>query len=243
MRNVLRKIRYKLFFIIEQLYWRSLTTKYIFDAPKGEYQPFPFDKKLIKMRRYESTVERWKKMKPVLVSENVKSLKDIGSCMGYFCHKAAESEIQSFGFDRNLTFVSISTLISKKMNLIKAPSFTRIEMNPDTVCFLPRTDATLLLSVWHHWYFEFGEVLADKMLLKVWQNTQKVLIFESGEEEIWKEFEFPDIDTSAKDWLQAKLESLPGGEVLALSATSAAAYDHYELKMDRTLFAVFKSHA
>jgi hypothetical protein len=243
MKNILRKIRFKLFSMIEQLYWRSLTTKYLLDTPKGEYQPFPFDKKLRYIRRYESTVERWGEMKPIIGNENVKSLKDIGSCMGFFCHKAAEVDIQSFGFDRNLSFISISNLISKKMKLTKPPSFSRIEIKPDTICYLPRTDATLLLSVWHHWYFEFGEVMADKMLLEVWEKTQKVLIFESGEEEIWAEFEFPDINTSAKDWLLNKLESLPGGKVQTLGTSSAAAYEHYEKTIDRTLFIVSRSHA
>lgn len=242
--QILRRLREHLYNCITELYWRSLTTKYLFDAPQGEYQPLPRQKKYDRTLRADETIARWEHMNEYMQNFDIKSLKDIGCCMGYFCHSAAEQGFQTFGFDRNLRFVSICNMTSERMRLSEKEAFSLFNATPETIQFLPTTDVTILLSVWHHWYFEFGYERALRMLQEIITKTEKILFFECGEEEIWEDFGFPELKSgqTASDWIESQLNKMRNVEVERLALSDTASYSHYSKKNQRTLFVLKTNH-
>ena len=79
------------------------------------------------------------------------------------------------------------------------------------------------------------------MLKTVWENTNAVLFFESGEEECAKEFNLPFNEKSnPNSWLLEYLKkTCEGGNVNIIGQFEAGGYQHYELKnIKRSLFKV-----
>jgi len=172
---------------------------------------------------------------------DMKTMKDIGCCAGYFCHKTAEKrEAFVIGIDANAQFIRVAQYVRDRAGLNDREVFMEMRIDSETVGTLPRTDVTLLLSVWHHWVFEFGLNIATLMLQSVWDSTSNQLFFESGEEEVEHEFGLPYHGTKASEWLMNYLEStLRGSNISVIGSFSAGAYEHYKLKsVQRSLFLI-----
>ena len=73
------------------------------------------------------------------------------------------------------------------------------------ICYLKLT-FTILFSIWHHWCFRYGLDKATEILKIVWSKTNHILFFESGEEELKKEYKLP-FDKKASEWLWDYLSS------------------------------------
>ncbi len=58
-----------------------------------------------------------------------------------------------------------------------------------------------MLSVWHHWVKLFGFEAASKLLAEVWEKSQQVLYFETGQAELAQEFGLPEMKPSPEQWL------------------------------------------
>lgn len=226
--------------INKSLQFRIDTTRFLFDKPKYDYQPLPWigiEKAEI---RGEATYERWEKIQSYL--KDSKTLKDIGCCVGFFCHKAAESlNMHTIGIDNNDQFLRIARYTKQYVINGENESFYNMTMDKNNVETLPQTDATILFSLWHHWVFHYGLETATQMLKIVWSRTNHVLLFESGEEETQVEFNLP-FDKKASDWLMDYLISnLDDAEVERVGEFSVGNYAHYEIKdHKRTVFAIVK---
>ena len=226
--------------INKSLQFRIDTTRFLFDKPKYDYQPLPWigiEKAEI---RGEATYERWEKIQSYL--KDSKTLKDIGCCVGFFCHKAAESlNMHTIGIDNNDQFLRIARYTKQYVINGENESFYNMTMDKNNVETLPQTDATILFSLWHHWVFHYGLETATQMLKIVWSRTNHVLLFESGEEETQVEFNLP-FDKKASDWLLDYLISnLDDAEVERVGEFSVGNYAHYEIKdHKRTVFAIVK---
>ena len=226
--------------INKNLQFRIDTTRFLFDKPKYDYQPLPWigiEKAEI---RGEATYERWEKIHSYLKDST--SLKDIGCCVGFFCHKAAESfNMHTIGIDNNDQFLRIARYTKQYVKNGENESFYNMTMDKNNVETLPQTDATILFSLWHHWVFHYGLETATQMLKIVWSRTNNVLLFESGEEETQEEFNLP-FDKKASDWLMDYLLfNLDDAEVERVGEFSVGNYAHYEIKdHKRTVFAIVK---
>ncbi len=224
----------------DYIQYRIDTTKFFIDPPQFDYQPLPWLGIEDANIRGEATYERWNAISPYL--ENCETLKDIGCCVGFFCHKATEGmKIRTVGIDINDRFLRIANYTKKFVKNGEIESFFNLTVNKDSVHMLPETDSTILFSVWHHWVYYYGIDTATFILQEVWNKTNKILFFESGEEETKEEFNLP-FNRKASDWLFEYLrEKLPLSQVKVLGEFSAGNYSHYELKNHkRTVFAVMK---
>jgi len=235
MENKIGKILTK---TIQYIQFRVDTTRFLIDKPSFDYQPLPWVGINKAHIRGSATIERWNAIKDHL--DGVSSLKDIGCCVGYFCHKAAsEYGIQTIGIDLNDRFLRIARYVASHIDHSEYEVFYRQEISPVTIGTLPKTDATILFSVWHHWVCDYGLEEATSMLQNVWSNTGEVMFFESGEEETKEEFHLP-FNKNASVWLKEYLlQSLPDSQVEVLGKFEAGNYGHYKLKKyKRSVFSI-----
>jgi len=235
------RFRERLLGFLEYLVFRLDTTKFIFDKPKFDYQPIPWLGMNEAAIRGETTKERWNKIQQHL--NNQKSLKDVGCCVGYFCISASEKfGMNTIGVESNERFLRIARHAVPKKYLNNC-NFINLEINEHNVALLPKTDVTLCLSIWHHWVYHYGLEAATKILTTLWQNTNDILFFESGEEEIMEEFNLPVAPSmSVKEWLLDYLNGLcDDGKVEIIGEFCAGDYSHYKIKNHkRSLFKVQK---
>ena len=235
--------RAKLLRFIDNLKIRVLLTRYLLDTPRLDYQPLPWIGISKANVRGKETIDRWNSIKNNL--NNSKNLKDIGCCVGYFCHSAvSELDMRAFGYDLNDNFIFIANHTKKFLKNSEKETFCQLKIDPKSVKFLPTTDATLLLSIWHHWVLNFGLDEATSMLREVWKKTEKVLFFESGEEEVLQEFKLPSsTDAKFSIWLKNYLsKTLDDSRVNIISTHKAGSYDHYKKKdQERSLFCISRN--
>lgn len=234
------KIAFYLTKLLSFLQFRVDTTNYIFDKPKLDYQPLPWAGINTANVRGEATIDRWLAVKKNSNLLN-KTIKDIGSCVGYFCIAAAEEfNALALGIDSNERFTRIARYAVPE-KLIKQCNFINLEVNNKTINFLPITDVSLCFSIWHHWVYSYGLEAATEILQKLWLSTKDTMFFESGEEEIKDEFNMPfPGDMAANAWLKKYLlENLAGGSVETIGQFEAGDYKHYKIKkVKRTLFKI-----
>lgn len=169
-------------------------------------------------------------------------MKDIGCCVGYFCHKAAENySMNAIGIDLNNRYLRIAEYTKSYVDNGNKEIFLNMNISEETVDILPKTDVTVLFSVWHHWVFHYGLEKSTEILQKVWSNTNNVLLFESGEEETKSEFNLP-FDKKANEWLLDYLENnLKPLTIEMVGEFSVGDYAHYKIKEHkRTVYAIVK---
>lgn len=224
-----------------KLAFRLDTTRIIFDKPKFDYQPLPWVGIKDASLRGVETFNRWQAIIKY-IPKSAKTVKDIGCCVGFFCHSAVESGLYAVGIDNNERFLRIARYVQSKLGNGENEVFINISISPDNVSIVPRTDVTILLSIWHHWVFSFGLERATLMLQEVWASTNMALVFESGEEEVAEEFNLP-FEGVASDWLETYLKkALSQSEIVRLGTFEAASYPHYKIKNHRrTVFIVKKT--
>ena len=147
----------------------------------------------------------------------------------------------SIGIDSNQRFLRIAEKAKKKIKNSDKVHFINMMTTPQNISVMPRTDATILFSLWHHWYYSYGIEEASKMLKSVWNSTNKVLFFESGEEEVKEEFKLP-FDKKASHWLADYLKTTLNVNVISeLGEFEAGNYEHYQIKNHkRTVFMITK---
>ena len=231
--SIINKIKY--------LQFRLDTTRFIFDKPKFDYQPLPWvgiNKAII---RGQASYKRWEAIKNYI--GEYKSLKDIGCCVGFFCHKSAENyDMNVIGIDTNERFLRIAEFTKQHVKNGQKEIFYNMTVNENNVDILPQTDVTILFSIWHHWAFHYGLDKATQIIKTIWSKTNHVLLFESGEEEIKEKFNLP-FDKKASKWLKEYLSNnLDGVQINVLGDFEVGDYKDYKLKgHKRTVFALIKN--
>jgi SAM-dependent methyltransferase len=227
--------------LLPRLQFRIDSSGSIFSKPKSDYQPLPWLGLDDAHIRGESTHQRWDLIRDS-IDRKAHSLKDIGCCVGFFCFKASEDlDMQSIGIDANESFLRMANFVrlNSSFNKPKKVDFHHLDLNPETSRLLPTTDVTVLLSVWHHWVFDFGLDEATKILQRVWETTKGQMFFETGEDEIIEEFSLP-VEGDMRTWVTKYLESnLSNSGVRIIGETRAGNYEHYKIKnQTRALFEI-----
>jgi hypothetical protein len=236
-----KSVRIRLQSFFQELVFRFDTTKFLVDRPKFDYQPLPWVGITHASIRGKATYERWDGIKKTIPKE-AKSLKDIGCCVGFFCHSATEElNLFSLGIDSDARFIRIARHVASQFFSSKNETFLEMQITPHNISMLPVTDVTILFSIWHHWVFDFGLESATQMLQDTWAKTNLIMYFESGEEEIEREFNI-DFKGNAKLWLRNYLETqLKESQIEIVGEFQAGSYDHYQVKNHfRTVYAVKK---
>ncbi len=233
------RLREKALNCLERLIFRLDTTKLVIDTPRLDYQPLPWVGILQAKIRGEATYSRWEQIAKYLTQQQGKSALDIGSCYGFFSIKMAEMGYDVIGIDPNPRYIRIARYAVPR-SLRKHCNFLEIELTPNNINILPCVDYTLLLSVWHHWVYQFGLPKATEILTAVWRRTQDILFFETGEGEVIDEFNLPFRADNARQWLKDYLEkTCANSTVEILSEFPVGKYEHYTSRgATRALFMI-----
>jgi len=123
--------------------------------------------------RKQATEKRWELIEEHL-SEDDRSLLDIGCNAGMFTKRAAKKGIFSVGVDRfPEKYSSTKKFAGKEFIEGENIGFLQLSIDPKNIELLPRYDVVLLLAVYHHWYREFGKENAEEML-KYFRGAEKI---------------------------------------------------------------------
>ena len=129
---------------------------------------------------------------------------DIGANVGWFTFALANRGIHVVAIERHPRHYRTLLYLAKRL---KADNVTVMvaELNLVTSPLLPRTDCVLFLSVWHHIVRELGLTAATEILATLWEHTNQVLFFETGERELDPKFGLPTMDPNSLSWLTSYL--------------------------------------
>ncbi|KAB1141547.1 hypothetical protein F7R91_32460 [Streptomyces luteolifulvus] len=205
--------------------------------PEGLYQPVP-GLPVRKARRAVGSGSRWAAMEPVIERLGVRSAVDIGANVGYFPIMLAARGIPAVALESDPRHVRTTTTAVRR-NRLDNVAVMDLRLRPDTLGLLPSTDCTLVLSLWHHLVREQGLDTATQLLRELWARTGKVMLFDTGENEMPESYGLPDMVPTPDAWLREYLEkNCAGARIEHLGRHRA--FDADGLPTDRALFAVIR---
>jgi hypothetical protein len=172
----------------------------------------------------------------VLEAAQARTGLDLGSNVGFFTFEMARAGIATIGVESHPTFYRTALYAARRLRLANVGILV-LTLAPETVELLPATDAVLFLAVWHHLVRAHGLEAATAMLRTIWSRTERVLVFETGENEMPASYGLPPMTPDPRTWLAAFLaETCEGGDVAHLGTHSAVAPDGSDC--ERNLFAI-----
>jgi hypothetical protein len=181
---------------------------------------------------------RWEAMFPVICEQSVESAVDIGACEGYFSIRLGRACIPTIAIEGDPPTYRTAIFAIRRSGLDDV-GVLALSLSPDNVVAVPASDCTLCLSVWHHFVRGYGLGGATEMLETIWARTDKVLFFDTGENEMTLDYRLPEMTPDARSWLSAYLaETCEGSRIEHLG--THAAFDPSGRPCERNLFAVIR---
>lgn len=228
---------------LDKIRFRVLTTRMLFDTPKTKYQPLPFVG-IDDAHRSAGSQTRLREIKNTLDKLGIRngSVADYGCNVGYFSISLGIEGFTSYGIERDLVALDTAYTASKMVGASFCPINKDITI--ETIRLMPKTDASICLSLWHHWVKEFGMEDATSILKTLWENTNCVLFFDTGETEMPPEYNLPFMNSDPKEWLLSYFEeNLHPEEIIWLGQHKAFAPGKFKENehIDRNLFAIVKN--
>jgi hypothetical protein len=206
--------------------------------PHGLYQPVP-SLPARTATRASGSESRWSAMLPIIRAQAVESAIDIGACEGYFSIKLAAAGIPTIAIESEPGNYRTALLAVRRSGTGKV-GVLAMEVTPENVVTVPPSDCVLCLSVWHHFVRSHGLDHATAMLETIWQQTRKVMFFDTGETEMTPDYQLPQMTPDPRSWLIAYLARTCTGartEHLGLHR----AFDPSGKPCRRNLFAVIRT--
>jgi hypothetical protein len=189
-------------------------------------------------RRADSNTTRWEEIKSLVVQHDVRSALDIGANSGYFSFKLAECGVPTIAVEESTRGVRLG-LYTRKRSGLEGTSFLAMEVKPENASTLPAADCVLVLSVWHHFVRAHGFEAATEMLADLWKKTGKLLVFETGEDEMPPSWGLPAMVPDSRSWLTEYLaETCAGASIVHLGQHDAFGPDEEPCR--RNLFAAVR---
>ena len=204
--------------------------------PQGLYQPVSSLPK--RAARGAGSKSRWAAMFPIIRSQAVGSAVDIGACEGYFSIELAAAGIPTIAIESSPGNVR-TTLLAVRRSGRPNVGVLAMEVTPENVGTLPVSDCVVCLSIWHHFVRIHGLTEATTMLETIWQQTRKVMFFDTGESEMTPDYELPPMTPDPRSWLAGYLaRACPGSRIEHLGRHGA--FDPCGNPCQRNLFAVIR---
>jgi SAM-dependent methyltransferase len=138
-------------------------------------------------QRSSAFEERWQMLAAHMDAAD-RSLLDIGCNIGQFTARAAARGMFAIGIDVFEEVVARAVKVNRDQ---QGAVFGRLELSPDKVGSLPRTDVTLCMSVHHYWSREHGEPASWRMIGEILDKTRK-LFFEPASSHVRYGAHIPD---------------------------------------------------
>ncbi|HET8872050.1 MAG TPA: hypothetical protein VFM83_00020 [Gaiellaceae bacterium] len=205
--------------------------------PNGLYQPVPGVP--ARAARGAGSESRWAAMLPVIKAHRVESAVDIGACEGYFSLMLGAVGIPTIAVE-NMPSNYRTALLAVRKTENRNVGVLALEVTPENVFTLPDADCVLCLSVWHHFVRAHGLGRATEMLETVWLHSGKVMLFDTGEDEMTPDFRLPEMTPDARSWLTTYLaETCTGSRVEHLGFHRA--FDPAGEPCERNLFVVIRT--
>ena len=206
--------------------------------PHGLYQPVP-SLPARNATRAGGSESRWSAMLPIIRAQAVESAIDVGACEGYFSIKLAAAGIQTIAIESKPGNYRTALLAVRRSGTRKV-GVLAMEVTPENVVTVPPSDCVLCLSVWHHFVRSHGLDQATAMLETIWQQTRKVMFFDTGETEMTPDYRLPPMTPDPRSWLTTYLARTCAGartEHLGLHR----AFDPSGKPCRRNLFALIRT--
>lgn len=168
----------KLYNILLKLTYRIILALVSFVPLFKLYQPL-YTKTTKASPAIRNSQDRWVAMEPHFKAINSGSVLDIGSNIGYFTFKTAELGHLSTGVESEDFNITVSNALRTCSGQDNA-SFIKGLITPEYVSLMPKYDAVINLSVFHHWVKAYGADAACEMM-KVLASKCNHLVFETGQ--------------------------------------------------------------
>jgi hypothetical protein len=189
-------------------------------------------------KRAAGSESRWRAIAPVVDQVEARTALDLGCNVGYFTFELARAGIATVGVESHPTFYRTALYASRRLGLPNVGILV-LALAPETVDLLPAADAVLFLALWHHLVRSHGLDEATAILEAVWARTRRVLVFETGEDEMPASYGLPRMTPDSTTWLSGFLaRTCEGAEVSHLGMHAAVAPDGTDC--ERNLFAVVR---
>lgn len=124
------------------------------------------------------------------------SLLDLGSNLGDFTARAAQSGLWSVGVEMSSKLVEQARARHRE---VPNCAFMCGTFSLADSIKIPSFDVILVLSVHHHWHARFGAEIAREMLQNIIKRTNKALIFEGTSRTTRYEVDMPDFIANDED--------------------------------------------
>jgi hypothetical protein len=161
--------------------------------------------------RTQAVRTRWAAMSPLIAESRCTTAVDIGSNSGWFVFTLAGRGITTVGIEGDERLIRISHYARGRLRA-RSSGFLLMTVDPVTVRLVPRADCTIVLSVWHHLVRDYGLETATTILANLWENTSKVLFFETGESaELSPSWGLPEMEPDSRGWLEHYLSDVCAG--------------------------------
>jgi hypothetical protein len=192
-------------------------------------------------RRAAGSDSRWAAIAPLLDEVHAHTALDLGCNVGFFTFQMAHAGISAIGVESHPTFYRTALYSTRQLGA-RNVGILVLTLAPETVGLLPAADAVLFMALWHHLVRSHGLQGASSMLETVWARTKKVLVFETGENEMPASYGLPRMTPDAGTWLTNFLaRTCEGADVAHLGMHAAVGPDGAEC--ERNLFAVVRRTA
>jgi 2-polyprenyl-3-methyl-5-hydroxy-6-metoxy-1,4-benzoquinol methylase len=202
------------------------------------YQPVPeLGRRYVSANRSAGTTSRWGAMRPVIEGVHAETAADIGCNAGWFTLELARLGLATVGIEAHPPYYRAAITALQRSGLRNAGVMV-LELTPATLGLLAPVDCVVFLSVWHHIVHEDGLEGASSFLRGLWERTNKVLFFETGESEEFRSsgFGLPEMEPDPKLWIGEYLsQTCEGAEVKWLGTHPSSGP---EAAVSRNLFAV-----
>jgi len=206
--------------------------------PRLAYQPLPQVHRSGGARE-DGVHSRWRAISPLLDETEPETALDVGSQVGFFTLSMAARGIPTTAVEMEPR--SYRTLLHVRDRLkLDNVGVLVLRLTPDTMPLLPSADAVLFMSVWHHLVRWHGEPAARAALRTIWARTGRILVFETGENEMPARYHLPEMGPRPQDWIASMLrQECPNATVRFLGLHRAA--DPYGRPCHRNLFGAVRT--
>jgi hypothetical protein len=202
--------------------------------PNGLYQPVPGLP--ARAARATGSESRWSAIEPLVDRLDVRSAVDIGACEGYFAVKLGAAGVPTIAVESMPSNYRTALLAARRTGNV---GVLALEVTPQNAFTLPAADCVLCLSVWHHFVRIHGFDRATAMLEDLWALTRRVLVFDTGENEMTPDYGLPAMTPDPRTWLTGYLaETCRTGTVEHLGVHRA--FEPGGAPCERNLFAVIR---